>query len=92
MPAKPAPIPSPVTVQTALRPFGLSPSPQQVESIRGYIGLLLLWNEKVGLTTLSDPEEILARHFGESLFCTRFLALERGRLADIGAGGGFPGW
>jgi 16S rRNA (guanine527-N7)-methyltransferase len=82
---------SALEVQSALRPFGVSPSPQQIESIRGYISLLLLWNQKVGLTTLSDPEEIVARHFGESLFCTRFVALDRGRLADIGSGGGFPG-
>jgi 16S rRNA (guanine527-N7)-methyltransferase len=82
---------SALDVQAALRPFGVSPSPQQVESIRSYIGLLLLWNQKVGLTTLSDPEEIVARHFGESLFCTRFVDFGRGRLADIGSGGGFPG-
>ncbi|MGB6431467.1 MAG: 16S rRNA (guanine(527)-N(7))-methyltransferase RsmG [Candidatus Acidiferrales bacterium] len=79
------------TIVSALRPFGVTPSAQQIDSIRRYLDVLLLWNEKVGLTTLSDPEEIVARHFGESLFCTRFVRLERGRLADIGSGGGFPG-
>ena len=78
-------------ILAALRPFGASPSPEQIEAVRRYIRVLLLWNEQVGLTTLTDPEEIVARHFGESFFATRFAALERGRLADIGTGGGFPG-
>jgi 16S rRNA (guanine527-N7)-methyltransferase len=78
-------------VLSALLPFGVSPSPPQVDAILRYLSLLMLWNEKVGLTTLSDPEEIVTRHFGESLFSTRFVPLERGRLADIGSGGGFPG-
>lgn len=82
---------SPESVLAALQPFDVSPSPDQVEAIRRYIDVLLLWNEKVGLTTVSDPEEIVSRHFGESLFAARFLPLERGRLADIGTGGGFPG-
>jgi 16S rRNA (guanine527-N7)-methyltransferase len=79
------------SIIAALLPFGVSPSAQQVESIRRYVDLLMLWNEKVGLTALSDPEEIVARHFGESLFCTGILSFDRGRLADIGSGGGFPG-
>jgi 16S rRNA (guanine527-N7)-methyltransferase len=82
---------SPQNVLSALQPFGISPSPPQVAAILRYLGLLMLWNEKVGLTTLSDPEEIVARHFGESLFSTRFVPVARGRLADIGSGGGFPG-
>jgi 16S rRNA (guanine527-N7)-methyltransferase len=79
------------TILSALRPFGVTPLPDQIEAIRRYVKVLLLWNEKVGLTTLSDPEEIVSRHFGESLFATRFVILKSGRLADIGSGGGFPG-
>jgi 16S rRNA (guanine527-N7)-methyltransferase len=78
-------------ILSGLRPFGVGPSAEQVDAIRRYISVLLLWNEKVGLTTLTDPEEIAARHFGESLFAMRFVALDKGRLADIGTGGGFPG-
>jgi 16S rRNA (guanine527-N7)-methyltransferase len=82
---------TPAEILSALRPFGAAPSPEQIDAIRRYIGVLLLWNEKVGLTTVTEPEEILARHFGESLFAMRLMDLDRGRLADIGAGGGFPG-
>jgi 16S rRNA (guanine527-N7)-methyltransferase len=79
------------SILSALLPFGVSPSLGQVESIRRYIDLLMLWNEKVGLTALSDPMEIVARHFGESLFSARIVSFDGGRLADIGSGGGFPG-
>jgi len=79
------------SIAAALLPFWVSASAQQAESIRRYIDLLLLWNDKVGLTALSDPEEIVARHFGESLFPTRIVSFDGGRLADIGSGGGFPG-
>jgi 16S rRNA (guanine527-N7)-methyltransferase len=78
-------------ILAALLPFAIAPSAAQVESIRRYIDILVLWNEKVGLTALSDPQEIVARHFGESLFVMRLVALQSGRLADIGTGGGFPG-
>ncbi len=78
-------------IQGALSPFGILPSPEQLEMIRRYIALLLEWNEKISLTGLSDPVEIVARHFGESWYLSKFLSLETGRLADIGAGAGFPG-
>jgi 16S rRNA (guanine527-N7)-methyltransferase len=82
---------SPSAVLSALQPFGVVPAAQQVDTIRDYIRLLVLWNEQVGLTALSEPEEVLTRHFGESLFAARHVPFGHSRLADIGTGGGFPG-
>jgi 16S rRNA (guanine527-N7)-methyltransferase len=45
----------------------------------------------MNLTAVDDSAEILARHFGESLFAARFLDLNKSRLADVGTGPGFPG-
>jgi len=45
----------------------------------------------MNLTGLSDPLEIVSRHFGESWFATKLVDLRSGRLADIGSGAGFPG-
>ncbi len=50
---------------------GLSHS--QLLSISTYIDLLLRWNARVNLTAVRDPEEIVTRHFGESLFAARHL-------------------
>ena len=45
----------------------------QLEQISTYIDLLLRWNARVNLTAIRDPEEIVTRHFGESVFVARHL-------------------
>jgi 16S rRNA (guanine527-N7)-methyltransferase len=53
--------------------------------------VLLTWNEKMNLTAIRDPLEILNRHFCESMYAAGAVPVENGRLADVGSGGGFPG-
>ncbi len=48
-------------------------APSQLQSISTYIDLLLRWNARVNLTAVRQPEEIVTRHFGESLFAARHL-------------------
>jgi 16S rRNA (guanine527-N7)-methyltransferase len=48
-------------------------SATQLQSISTYINLLLRWNARINLTAIRDPEEIVTRHFGESLFAARHL-------------------
>jgi 16S rRNA (guanine527-N7)-methyltransferase len=79
------------TIQRALREFNLTASDQQVLWIQQYIAMLLKWNEKINLTAIREPLEILYRHFCESMYAAVAVPLERGRLADVGSGGGFPG-
>jgi 16S rRNA (guanine527-N7)-methyltransferase len=45
----------------------------QLKNISTYIDLLLRWNARVSLTAIRQPEEIVTRHFGESLFAARHL-------------------
>src|SRR5271170_7581421 len=45
----------------------------QVHNISTYIDILLRWNARVNLTAIRNPEEIVTRHFGESLFAARHL-------------------
>jgi 16S rRNA (guanine527-N7)-methyltransferase len=73
-------------------------SPAQLQHISIYIDLLLRWNARMNLTAIRDPEEIVTRHFGESLFAARHLfpdgaadANARITVADLGSGAGFPG-
>ena len=79
------------TIQRALGEFQLKANEQQVHYIQQYIGLLLAWNDKINLTAIRDPLEILYRHFCESMFAAAALPVENGRLADVGSGAGFPG-
>ena len=78
-------------IRAALCPFGVSPSAEHIEQIREYLRLLLRWNQMISLTSLTDPEEIVGRHFGESVFGSKLLPVENCRLADVGTGAGFPG-
>ncbi len=62
--------------------------------IATYLDLLLKWNERTNLTSVRSPVEIVARHFGESLFAARHLFPDpaaTATLADVGSGAGFPG-
>jgi 16S rRNA (guanine527-N7)-methyltransferase len=56
-----------------------------------YLDLLLKWNARTNLTAIRDPEEIVRRHFGESLFAARHLNPKTTTLLDFGSGAGFPG-
>src|ERR1700758_958688 len=53
------------TIRRALAQFQVQPNDQQVHYIQQYIKLLLAWNDKVNLTAIRDPLEILNRHFCE---------------------------
>ncbi len=86
----PAP-PSAAVIRRALGEFKLPVYDDQVLQIQQYIKILLTWNEKVNLTAIRDPLEILYRHFCESMYAAEAIPLKEGRLADVGSGGGFPG-
>ena len=79
------------TIRRALGEFQVSLNEQQVIYIQQYIKILRHWNEKLNLTAIRDPLEILYRHFCESMFAAVAVPVEGGRLADIGSGPGFPG-
>jgi len=71
--------------------YGINASHDLCEKIREYIAILLKWNQKIALTTVTNPNEILRFHFGESLFAVSAARIQQSRLADVGSGAGFPG-
>jgi 16S rRNA (guanine527-N7)-methyltransferase len=73
-----------------LKPYGVNASPELCEQVHAYIALLLDWNRRMALTTVTDPVEIVRFHFGESMFAASAVPIRNGRLADIGSGPGFP--
>ena len=90
------PTPSPATlsadtIRRALGEFQIAVSDSQVLQIQQYTKILLAWNEKINLTSIRDPLEILNRHFCESMYAASTVPVEHGRLADVGSGAGFPG-
>lgn len=90
----------PSAIAALLAPY-LAPArlgPQQLVHISMYIDILARWNQKISLTAVRSPEEMIARHFGESLFLARHLFPDAsapvapgGTAIDVGSGAGFPG-
>ena len=72
--------------------MGLKIESRQADAFQTYLELLLSWNEKMNLTAITEPGEVLEKHFLDSL--TPLLALpikQGGKLIDVGTGAGFPG-
>lgn len=78
-------------IQDALWPYFRSTKIDLCSSIRAYMDLLLRWNQRLSLTTVTDPLEILRFHIGESIAAIPIAQLTQGRLADVGSGAGLPG-
>jgi 16S rRNA (guanine527-N7)-methyltransferase len=82
----------PAIIAGLLRPYASLPE-KLIGEISTYIDVLLKWNSKINLTAVRDPQEIVKRHFGESLFLAESLVEQdwRGTVVDVGSGAGFPG-
>ena len=80
--------------------------PRVYDQLTIYLELLLKWNSRINLTAIRSPEEIVQRHFGESLFAGLHLRCSTWNIAplgpntnasgcksllDFGSGAGFPG-
>lgn len=65
-------------------------SEMQVEQFFKYMNLLLEWNEKINLTAITDENEIILKHFVDSLTICKYLE-NKNSLIDVGTGAGFPG-
>jgi len=71
-------------------PYGAL-SAEQLDMLERHYRLLCLWNQKLNLTRITKPEDVVRLHYCESLFLARSLPAGRLRIADVGSGAGFPG-
>ncbi|HTZ46064.1 MAG TPA: 16S rRNA (guanine(527)-N(7))-methyltransferase RsmG [Verrucomicrobiae bacterium] len=79
------------TIRHAMNEFRIPVEDKQILLIQKYMRILRQWNEKLNLTAIRDPLEILYRHFCECMYAAVAVPGDFGRLADIGSGAGFPG-
>jgi 16S rRNA (guanine527-N7)-methyltransferase len=79
------------SIASNLQNYGVAATPELCLAIQKYISVLLRWNEKIALTAITDPLQIVRLHFGESMFGASAVPIKEGRLADVGTGAGFPG-
>jgi 16S rRNA (guanine527-N7)-methyltransferase len=88
-------------IAALLAPYlGEAPVPPNLyDQLSTYLDLLLKWNARTNLTAIRDPEQIVQRHFGESIFAAvhiaplvaQLSASREATLLDFGSGAGFPG-
>ena len=79
-------------LKKALRTMGIETEETLLKKFIGYMGGVLEWNEKVNLTTITDPEEFVIKHFIDSVICADYPEYaDAERIIDVGTGAGFPG-
>ena len=67
-------------------------SQELIEKFRIYMEGVLEWNEKVNLTTITDPDEFVIKHFIDSIICANYPEyINAVKIIDVGTGAGFPG-
>lgn len=75
--------------------LNLDLSEEQLEKFLLYTELLLEWNKKVNLTTITSPSDIMIKHFLDSLvfvkWIKRYYQQKKIVVGDLGTGAGFPG-
>ena len=60
------------------------------EQFYNYMELLIQWNKNINLTAITEPEEVLQKHFIDSLTILPYID-EKATIIDVGTGAGFPG-
>ena len=63
---------------------------EQMQKFFSYMELLLEWNQKMNLTAITDPKEIILKHFIDSMTISPYIEEEK-KVIDVGTGAGFPG-
>ena len=77
--------------QSSLAEKGINLSPQQMNQFDLYFDLLVEWNEKMNLTSITEKKEVYLKHFYDSVSAAFYFDFsEPLTICDIGAGAGFP--
>lgn len=77
---------------TSTNGLGINLTDQQTKQFLGYLSQLLTWNRTINLTSITDPYEVISKHFVDSLTgLTAFNFPFQGSVLDVGSGAGFPG-
>ena len=72
--------------------LGISLSDKQIEQFLNYYELLVEWNSFMNLTAITDFDEVILKHFVDSISLCKYISFQHGdTMIDIGTGAGFPG-
>ena len=72
--------------------LGIEVTEEKLKKLNEFYNLLILWNEKINLTTITAIQDVYLKHFYDSLTLFRVCDLTKDiNLCDVGSGAGFPG-
>lgn len=72
--------------------FGLNITDEQLDMFKIYMDYLLEYNSHTNLTSITNPEDIMIKHFLDSIALRKFIDIpSKSKVIDVGTGAGFPG-
>ena len=74
-----------------LNKIGVILSEHQLNQLDKYYNMLVEYNKNVNLTAITEYNQVLLKHFYDSLTLTKAIELTNQKICDIGTGAGFPG-
>lgn len=74
------------------RQFGLELSERQLQQFSKYYDILVEWNSFMNLTAITDRDDVIIKHFADSILLYKYKDLHNNlNVLDVGTGAGFPG-
>lgn len=77
------------TLKKGLSELGLPTSEKVLDSFARYAQMLIEWNQKFNLTSITSPQEVAVKHFLDSVLASPLIEQDA-NICDVGSGAGFP--
>ena len=78
-------------IEKYLNELDFSYDEKQIDNFNKYYELLVEWNKKFNLTSITEYEDVVLKHFIDSILICKFIEFKGKRIIDVGTGAGFPG-
>lgn len=79
-------------LQSEAKKIGVDLGEYGADRFDSYAERLVRWNEHVNLTAITEPDDIVIKHFIDCLYIMKYVAFKKDeKLVDVGTGAGFPG-
>ena len=78
-------------LRKSLSEWNIDIDDKKLDLFKRYYDLLVSWNEKFNLTSVTEKEEVIVKHFVDSISLIKFIDISGKKIIDVGTGAGFPG-
>ena len=79
-----------IDLENLLKKIDIEIKNEEIVQFYEYMKILIEWNEKINLTAITEANDIILKHFVDSLTINKYLKNNE-KIVDIGTGAGFPG-